>query len=345
MERNYWLHRISHENQLSYILLKKYNLLSIGFSDFSTQDYLTAFLDNPSDFDNIMKREWPNLDKGRWTLWRFLTQMKQGDYVVVPRPGVFDIYIIIGNKPLTNDVIDTNNLVDLWNNTVYYGNDGYLHYDLEGKSYYVDLGFYWEVEPIAQDISRYDYADQYLTSRMKIRQTNAGINDIKSSIEQALNRVKNCLPINIHSTIIKENTKSILDSIRSLIGDMKFEELVSWYMKSIGADDVDIPSKNSSPTEKGDADVIAYFERLKVMVIIQVKKHEDVSNDDAVKQITLFEKYNGNDDYLTVKWVISSCDSFSELAIEKAHSNNVRLINGPEFVEMILDCGLHGLKI
>lgn len=343
MERNYWLHRISHENQLSYVLLKQRKLLSIGFSDFSSQDYLNKFY--TKNFDDVIKEEWNSLDRNRWILWRFVTQMKQGDYVVVPRPGVFDIYKIIGNRPLTNDVIDTNNLVDLWNNTIYFGDDGYLHYDLNGKSNDVDLGFYWEVEPIAQDISRYEYADQYLTSRMKIRQTNADINDIKTSIEQALHRYKNQQPINIHNTIIKDNTKSILKSIRELIGDMKFEELVEWYMRAIGADSVDIPSKNSSPTEKGDADVVAYFERLKVMVIIQVKKHDDVSNDDAVNQIMLFEKYNGNDDYLTVKWVISSCDSFSELAIEKAHSYNVRLINGLEFVEMILDSGLHGLKL
>jgi hypothetical protein len=42
--------------------------------------------------------------------------------------------------------------------------------------------------------------------------------------------------------------------------------------------------------------------------------------------------------------VISCCEEFSEDCINLANENNVRLINGLDFAEMILDVGLENLE-
>lgn len=349
MERKYWLHRISNAYQLSYVFLTKRNLLSIGFADFSNVRLLNRIIDEPKEIDVVFEEIWGEVSRSRFCLSRFVCEMKKGDYVIVPRSGVFDIYEIIGEKPITNDNLELNGVKDLWNNEIYYGDlegqGSYLYYISNEKKQLLDLGFYWEVKPIALDISRYDYADQFLTSRMKIRQTNANVDDIKDSIETALARFKSNQPINIHNTIIQDNSDEILESIHTNLDADKFEGLVKWYMERIGADYVEIPSKNSSSTEEGDADVVAYFEKIKVVVLIQVKKHISQTDDWAVEQIKLFEENNVNDEYTVVKWVVSTCDTFSLEAIEKANSNHVRLINGLEFVKMILNCGLQGLDL
>ena len=82
MARNYWLHRISHESGLSNVLLEKRDELSIGFGDFSSDENLQEILSNGLDgIWNVTKKEW---GEGRprtcFSLYRFLCEMKQGDY-------------------------------------------------------------------------------------------------------------------------------------------------------------------------------------------------------------------------------------------------------------------------
>ena len=47
MERNYWIHRISHIAEISYPLLDN-NYLSYGFSDFASLKELEARMDGSS---------------------------------------------------------------------------------------------------------------------------------------------------------------------------------------------------------------------------------------------------------------------------------------------------------
>ena len=68
MERNYWLHRISHESGLSNILLEKRNELSIGFSDISDTETLNRILLNPNEIDVVMQEKWGALYRNRFSL-------------------------------------------------------------------------------------------------------------------------------------------------------------------------------------------------------------------------------------------------------------------------------------
>ena len=291
MARNYWLHRISHESGLSNVLLEK-GKLSIGFGEFSSDENLQEILSNGLDgIWNVTKKEW---GEGRprtcFSLYHFLCEMKQGDYVLVPSPYTFSIYEIVEEKPFSNESLDTNGLQDVWGNPILLEKDGYL-YSQGTEHKYVDLGFYWKVKPIKVNIPRAEYADQALISRMKARQTTLNINDLENSILEAIQLFEEKSPINLYNLVMEQSAGGLLNLIREKIDADKFEKLVKWYMESIGGKAI-IPSKND-PVE-GDADVIAYFELIKVAILIQVKKHIGNTDAWAVEQI---KSYKENKDF------------------------------------------------
>lgn len=343
MKRNYWLHRISHESGLSNVLLEKRNELSIGFGDFSSDEYLQEILTNGLDeIWNVVKKEW---EEGRprscFSLYHFLCEMKQGDYVLVPSSYTFSVYEIVGEKPFSNESLDTTNLQDVWGNPIILDGEGYLC-SKGSVSRQIDLGFYWKVKPVEVNIPRAEYADQALISRMKARQTTLNINDLENSILESIQLFEKKSPINLYNLVMEQSAGGLLNLIREKIDADKFEKLVKWYMESIGGKAI-IPSKNDSV--EGDADVIAYFELIKVAILIQVKKHIGNTDAWAVEQIKSYKENKDLGDYAYQLWIISTCDGFTQDTKEKAQSANVRLINGRMFAEMLLDAGLKGLEI
>jgi len=348
MCKNYWLHRISYEYATSKVLLEKRNLLSIGFGDFSDEETVDRIISNPDDLGNIFIENWGGEPpRNRFGLLNFITKMKKNDYVLVPQANTFDVYEIVGEKPFSNEKLDITDLEDLWGYTIYLDENNHLYrFDDEHKKINIDLGFYWSVKPIALNISRYDYADQALISRMKVRQTNVNIDDLEENLLSAIEASRKNEPINLHDLICKSTTNEILNLIHDKIDSSKFEELVSEYMISIGADSTEIPPKNNSSTEEGDADIIAYFESLKLVVLVQVKKHQGKTDEWAIEQIISFKKNNKiSEDYTTVMWVISTCEDYSKDARDKAISGGVRLIDGKEFVKMLLEAGIKKITL
>lgn len=343
MARNYWLHRISHESGLSNVLLEKRNELSIGFSDFSSDEYLQEILTNGLDgIWNVVKKEWKEgRPRSCFSLYHFLCEMKQGDYVLVPSSYTFSVYEIVDEKPFSNESLDTTNLQDVWGNPIILDGEGYLC-SKGSVSRQIDLGFYWKVKPVEVNIPRAEYADQALISRMKARQTTLNINDLENSILEAIQLFEKKSPINLYNLVMEQSAGGLLNLIREKIDADKFEKLVKWYMESIGGKAI-IPSKNDSV--EGDADVIAYFELIKVAILIQVKKHIGNTDAWAVEQIKSYKENKDLGDYAYQLWIISTCDDFTQDTKEKAQSANVRLINGRMFAEMLLDAGLKGLEI
>lgn len=341
---NYWLHRITGgENALplaSSLFDKGY--LSIGFSDFSTTDDLNTIRSGWDSFETLIKDCWGSLPRTRYSLWRFINEMQAGDYVVVPLPCEFAVCKIIDNSIYTNETIDNSVLVD-WNDKPVRIKENYLYDDSERI---VDIGFYRKVEVIQSHISRVDYAQQDLYSRMKIRQTNANISDIAESIDDALLRAQANKPLVLRNKILEATKHTVLESIRSIQNDQGFEKLVEWYLRAVGGQSIETPAKNESSIESGDADKVAYFEDLKIAVMVQVKKHKGVTDSWAIEQIESYKRNNLNDDYTALLWVISTCDDYSQEAKKLAQANGkVRLINGEQFAEMILNAGLSNLEL
>ena len=340
---NTWLHRITggiNALPLSSALLDK-GYLSIGWSDFSREEYLTKLKSGGSQFDKVFLDYGWGLQHNRWNLWRFVVEMAPGDLVVVPRPYTFSVYKIDDEKVYTNESIVPALLIDWNGDKVTLGENGCL-YNKEGNV--VDLGFYRHVTLVEKDIPRAGYADQALCSRMKIRQTNAKINDISGSVTDAIENFRNKKPLNLKASIQDSAAEIILKKIREIHNESKFEDLVGWYLESIGGK-VQTPSKNESPTEAGDADKVAIFDKLGVAIMAQVKKHSGQTDSWAIEQINAYKRNHSFDEYTTILWVISSCDSFSEEAVQLAQESGVKLIDGLTFSKMILDAGIDGMVL
>lgn len=344
---NIWLHRISHCAEVSYPLLEK-GYLSIGWSDFSTPEFIKQSCEENGGiyFDEFFQ----NKPRNRYALWRFLTEMEKGDWVVVPSCGSFSVYEIDDDKTLSvPEIINLIEIKDWSGNSVEIGENGYLYNtgvkDNREDSSIVDLGFFRRVKPVATEISRYEYADAALTARMKIRQTNVDISDLKESVEKALAAYKKEKPLNIYSQIIEKASQQILETIQTELTPDKFEYLVAWYFKRIGATNVDSPAKNERDKE-GDADVVATFEPIKTIIYTQVKFYSGETSTWAIEQINDYksQKDGINDGYSKIAWVISSSDYFSEEAQRKAKEVNIQLFNGIQFAIMLLEAGIANLN-
>ena len=311
--KNYWLHRISHESEVAYALLEK-GFLSVGWGK-CKNDPISDLKEGKEAFEELMKSHDYN-NRSRWGLWRFL-QFAADDIVVVPLyNSEFAICRIVeGPKPAV-EIPDEN-----------------------------DIGFVAKIE-LLKKCPR-SYASSSLQSRMKMRQVNGNLNDLKQYIEEAKNaKMPSFAKLHdIISDIVSDNREKFIQTI----SPNNFEKLILWYMKRIGAEDVYIPAKNEHGKENhADADVIATFSNLHIRVYIQAKRHDGETSDWAVKQITEYvkQKMEGQEEddaekgnYVPILWVIST-GKFTEDVHKKAKEANVRLIDGKEFFTMLLDHGI-----
>ncbi len=199
---NYWLHRISHHAEVSYPLLEK-KILTIGFSDFANQEFINNILgagdsweEKWNQFTKELSNTWAEKARTRHNLWRFIESFKKNDWIVIPSWGTFYIYEIISEKPEPIGNIDISELKD------WHGNELTLQDDkLYDKDKLIDIGFYWQIRPIAKEISRKKYADDLLTKKMKHYYTNSNITSIKQSIIDALSNFEQNKPIDLHTQI------------------------------------------------------------------------------------------------------------------------------------------------
>ncbi|MDD5604250.1 MAG: restriction endonuclease [Eubacteriales bacterium] len=336
-EKNYWLHRISHHAEVSHPLLEK-GYLTIGFSDLLRIDNFIELM-KAKDwefFEEANMKVWNSKGRARYSLWRFIKEFKVNDWVLVPSWSTFSVYRITSDVQVISS-LNNLNLKD-WNGIDIKLIDGYLYRD----DVKIDLGFYIQVELIEKDISRDKYAQDALISRMKVRQTNVCISDLKVDIEKTVTAYKEKKTVELYSSIIDSLADSLLSSLQKLTPD-RFEKLIKWYFEKMGAYPVDIPHKNESGKEEGaDADIKAIFKSLKLIFYIQAKKHRGETSQWAVEQISRYkdQKEVIDDDYTYATWVVSTGDSYTTEAHELAKKTNVRLIDGLEFAKMLIDAGL-----
>lgn len=344
--RKYWLHRISHLANVSYPLLEN-GYLSIGFSDFCYKDFLerVGVSGDWNYMEEEIKKSWGKLPRIRYNLWRFLSEMKKGDWVVVPSWGSFSIYEVEEDCAiLANDSSIALPAQD-WSGRKIERESNSNMIMLSGDAEYLDLGFLRKVALVEKDIPREEFADSAFTSRMKIRGTNAEISDLEKSIIQALDRYKRNQPINLKSEIIEKSVETWKSIILNSVKPGKFEKLVKWYFDKVGASETVIPPKNYAG-KKGDVDVIAVFDTIRTIINVQVKHYRGETSSWAIEQILEFskEREGSFDGYNRQYWVITSSDYFSQESINLAQENNIILIDGKQFTRMLLDIGLESLE-
>lgn len=345
-KKKYWLHRITGGDNgwlLSYPLLNEHSMLSTGWSDFSEDSFVDGVnTQGISYIEETMMREW-EIDykpRNRWSLYYFIHEMQKGDIVIVPQwGGVFSICEIEDNETLTNESLPEEYYLSLGISK----HNGYLYKDDERKC--IDLGFYRRVKVLHGQISRSDYAEQDLISRMKIMQTNSDITDLAEKIEKTIERANKKCPINLRAEMLDGTCTAMQEVIKRWTDADKFEQLIEKYLYAVGADKVSTPAINESATEDGDADRVATFEWLNLKIYVQAKKHKDVTDDWGVEQIIAYQKNHEQSEYREQLWLVSNADKFTTLAQEKAEAAHVRLINGKEFARLLLDVGVKKLKL
>ena len=332
----YWLHRISYEAEYSRPQLEN-GKLTIGFSRLSSQDFLAKAKSARSvgDLDSDVMKAYDQLLRSRHSLWRFLKEMQVGDLVIVPQvpqPGEYSVYVIRGGPKL-----------------------------LEGVD--ADLGFYRDVEvhkignKKTQGINRYKYADRALTARMKYYMANTDISDLRDNIEIALNAYKGGNPITLRSRT-DDLAERLLVLIYCQLSPEKFESLLVWYFRRIGASDVRIPPKNERGRD-GDADICASFDKVRLTIYVQAKFHDPktATDDWPVQQVRKYEEWkkrggagepdehSDEDVHTSGLWVVSTCKCFTEACTKEAREHDVVLINGIQLAHMLLEAGLESLDV
>lgn len=125
----------------------------------------------------------------------------------------------------------------------------------------------------------------------------------------------------------------------------QFERVVLDYFRRLGAS-ATIQPKNCAD-KVGDCDVSAIFPALRTTISVQVKKHVGVTDGWAVQQISEYaqsKKESREENWSYINWVVSLADEFSEDAKRTARENNVVLVNGREFCQMLVAKGIGELS-
>lgn len=333
-----YLHRISHESEISYPLFDL-GYLSIGWGDASYPDVLNATGDREAFRTALAKYGFTS--KNIFYLQTFLG-FQPGDTAVVPTYGsMFSVVKVTSTPEAVGMLMSFPKFYNPSNQEFYYSKDKKRFCtDFGGVTREYDIGFLVKFEVIHRDIPR-TYADNELTKRMKFRGTTCNTDDLDRSIGKAISAKG---PISLHGKIVSNVVDSVLEAIGSAIDDGKFERLIAWYLKRIGADEVFIPSKNESGKSDGaDGDVVATFEQLKIRILVQAKHHDIGSETDdwAVQQISSYADQKSIDGYTDIPWVITTA-KFSKTALQRAEDDqrNTRLIDGRGFSEMLINAGL-----
>lgn len=309
---NYWIHRCAYEG--GHEILNKEHRLTIGFSACANHPKMVEVIQKKDDanFDAVYETVYAGgVWRGRWSLWYFTREMVDGDVVVVPTGGGFEVCKLKGEPMVSRRKNDA------------------------------DIGWEWDVEIIANCYAREDYATAALLSRMKCRQTTLKIDDLKGDVNEAISRFRNKSPFSLPKEL-SEKCHEILDKSGS---PEQFEKIVLDYFRRQGAA-ATIQPKNCAD-KVGDCDVSAIFPALRTTISVQVKKHSGVTDGWAVQQISEYaqsKKELREENWSYINWVVSLADGFSDDAKRAAKENNVVLINGREFCKMLVAKGIGELS-
>lgn len=370
--QHYWLHRIKNAESVSRPLLFDHGLLSYGWGHVGVQKTPDDFRNGNGNYSDVAfnsafetvygDKFWPW--RSRWFLWNFVCEMRAGDYVVVPATKAFSIFEVVDDAPFSVRDFPDETLDQLkdWNgNVIVKSVDGLLRAQKDPDAKHADLGFFRRVKEVAVDIPRGEYADGPLTSRLKYQGSNINCDTLHNSIEKAILGFRENKPINLHNLILDENRDDVVRAIRVNLSPDKFEKLVAWYLRKLGAKTV-IPPKNQRD-KRGDVDVVATFDALKILVFVQAKFHGENTDAWGAEQVDEYARHAAEqqslseysdevnrgivtidgEKYAILKWLVSAADGFTDDCESMAHECGIRLIDGKAFAKMLLEVGIFSL--
>lgn len=253
------------------------------------------------------------------TMWRFIRDMKPGDWVVVPHVGgVFYIAQITGDAFFDPSKEAINN-DSCYRRTVRWLNNK---------------------QPIARKLAR-----SRLISRMRTQQTSADASDLIEEIANALELASGDHPadhdflfaINLRANLIEPVRREIAEGH---MDERNFELLVQRLLLAMGATTADLIPRLK---DKG-VDILAKFPLGpigKVRLGVQVKYHRDLTTKEWVDQLC-----NGlREEGVAVGWLVTSADfapNVQSYVEEKCAGTGleISLVDGRQLAEIIVDYGL-----
>ena len=359
MGKHYWLHRISQEWDVAYYLFDhgdpdRNGYLSIGWVYAENQQAFQQTASTTEDYDQALKTSGYTLDRGRWSLYHFW-KFQKGDIVVVPKFDRKFAIVEITDSPMpihelqgftdfksadhTDHIIRDrkNKLIRYSHQKNVIGADGKA-----GDDEPVDIGFVVPMKILKDNLNRYDYADGALTSRMKIRQTTADIQELANNVEAVLQANG---PIDLYRITAGKLSEVLLKDILKQLNDTKWEKLIRWYFEKIGATRAWIPAKNESGKKDGaDADIVADFDPIHLRIYVQAKFYHWTTDRQALDQVDKYKEQHEESadfsDLTTESWAITSGDKFDEESVRIARQNHITLITGIDFARMLVDAGI-----
>ncbi|TDM41582.1 hypothetical protein ETI10_00405 [Macrococcoides goetzii] len=336
----YLMQRISHESEVAEKMLEK-GYVSIGWGDFRKHDLnLAQKLVDKVQHEKIDKYEfgqwfkvlaketpmsWLTSRQG-YFLYNFL-KLDPGSIIIVPKSYVFDIYKVIEKPEVYSE-------------------------KKSGLSSESDIGFMVKVEPLHTNVSRSDYLDSALSSKLKYRATNLVFSEEDGKkIEELVQNIERKVPAHDFSKTKIAIIEQIHDYITQKINEAQFEKLIKEYMKHIGSKNAKIPAKNERGENESiaDVDIKAPFPNLGIVIYVQAKHHNGTSNTHGIKQLLAYE--NEIDESLKnlvpFKWFITTGE-LEEDAIDKLIKDekiktdgieNIKIVSGKDFAKMLYESG------
>ncbi len=259
---------------------------------------------------------------GAATMWRFIREMKSGDWVVVPHVGgVFYVSQILGPAfcDLTKEAISTD------------------------SCYRRPVRWLNNKQPIPRKQAR-----SRLISRMRTQQTSAYASDLIDEIANALELASAEKPINADLLFANNLRANLIEPVRHEIAEghmdeRNFELLVQRLLLAMGATSARLVPRLK---DKG-VDILAEFPLGpvgKVRLGVQVKYHRGQTGKEWVEQL-----WNGlKEEDVTLGWLVTSADFAPDVQryLEEkvaASGLEISLVDGRQLAEIIVDYGLERL--
>jgi len=319
---NAWVHRVSPSgvDQLHNICLPN-NQIVTGWSDAEGLESVSEWYEAREIIKNgcyVDDESYHRAGGGTASMWKFIHEMKVGDYVVVPYwGGVFYVAEIAGD----------------------------LIVDKSDAAYEADSVYRRPVRWLnnKQPIPR-NFVKSGLRSRMKIRQTTAAAGEFVDDVLNALNLAgqetapdqEALFPSELRQKLVKVT----LDEIHSgYMDERKFEELVASVLRGMGARECEIiPRQNDTGVDVRAQFLIGPTE---IVIGVQAKWHRGITEAHWLDHFVEGLKTEG----ISTGWFITSAefsDDFESRAeqLSNEHGRQLHVISGSEFAAMVVDYGV-----
>lgn len=327
----HFIRMLNHEREISRKLFED-DYISIGYSKLNKDengkeiDYVEEYNSSENKYEKIREDVKKKFEKwGTHSKFEKFLNIEVGDIVIVPDYKCFYITEVI-EKPIS-----------------YIG-------ELKRSYGDGDIGVVCKIKKISNSqgivAKRELYAHGDLAKKLR---SLGGYYELKAdNIEKIKRDFENEKVIKIEEEFKSALRNKVLEIIKTKLNPNNIERFIKNLMEKTGAK-CDIPAKNNkknATTEIADVDITCVYEKIKHIIYIQVKKHEGETSEYGVEQLQEYNDTELDQDYSTSYWLITTGE-ISEKAREsqKKSKKVIRLIDGNELADMILEIGIDSLEV